>query len=89
MKVLFKYEFGRGPFMVDSRGYQRVLGLISNDFDAYVIFYDTVNESTYIERVVNKFIPSYQSSNLTVITSEEEYATVLAFCIENEIIKSV
>jgi hypothetical protein len=89
MQVLFKYEFGKGPFIIDSRGYQRVLALIKNDFDAYVVFYDTINESTYIERVKNKFEPSFQSSNLCAITSEEEYANILSFCVANEIINTI
>jgi hypothetical protein len=89
VKVLLKYEPGKGPFLTDSLGNQRVIALISNDFDNYVVFSDSLNSSTYIERVINKFLDSFASRNLSVISSEEEYFAILSFCVDNEIIKKV
>lgn len=89
MKILLKYDPGKGPFLTDSLGNQRVIALLSNDFDNYVVFSDSLNSSTYIERVVNKFLDSFACRNLSRIENEEEYLSILSFCVDNEIIRRV
>ena len=89
MRICLKYNFGSGPFLEDSYGNQRVLSLFTNDFDFYVCFYDIKENSTYIERVVNKLDNAFKSSNLTTIKNEEEYFSVLTFLCDNDIIKKL
>ena len=87
MLVLQRFEFGKGPFLTDSAGFQRVLALLKDGLSHYVVFYDSHMNSTYIERVKNVFGNAYESANLEKIESEEEYAMVLAGCVDAGIIK--
>lgn len=87
MRLLSEWLWGKGPILTDSKGNQRVLALISNELDNYVVFYDTLQDSTYIERVINRWENAFQSSNLVAIKSEEEYSAILTFCVDKEIIK--
>mgnify|MGYP003590863129 CR=1 FL=1 len=89
MKVLLKYGFNKGPFLTDSGGAQRVLALIQDDLDNYVVFSDSIQNSTYIERVKNKFLDAFSSANLAQIISDEEYAKVLQLCVDEGIIKGI
>lgn len=89
MKVVQRYPFGKGPFFEDGCGLQQVIALVTNDFDFYVCFLDTLRNETYIERVINKNDNAYKSGNLYRIENDNEYFSVLGFLVDEGIIKKI
>lgn len=75
MKLKFLSHVDDGLPVVDSQGYQRIIGILHNDGDIIVMYVDAIQNSCYIERVVNKFaIDMFASSNFEVISDEEHEA---------------
>jgi hypothetical protein len=89
MKVLNRFKGPNYPVLEDSGGAQEVLAIITNDFDYYLVFRDKIENSTYIERIIDKTSTSLKSSNLSKIETEEEFLSVLTLCVDENIIKIV
>ena len=73
--------------VTDSRGNQRVIGILHDDGNIIVMYVDAVMQTSYIERVINKFaINMLESSNFEVI-SDEEHEAYCKFFVDQGIMK--
>lgn len=73
--------------VTDSKGNQRVIGILHDDGNIIVMYVDAIMQTSYIERVINKFaINMLESANFEVIT-DEEHKTYYDFFITQGIMK--
>lgn len=72
MKLKYLASTQEGLPLSDSFDNQRVVGILHDDGNIIVMYVDKIQNSYYIERVINKFaIEMLSSSNFEVITDEE------------------
>jgi hypothetical protein len=72
MKLKYLASTQEGLPLSDSFDNQRVVGILHDDGNIIVMYVDKIQNSYYIERVINKFaIEMLSSSNFAVITDEE------------------
>lgn len=73
--------------VTDSMGNQRVIGILHDDGNIIVMYVDAIMQTSYIERVINKFaINMLESSNFELI-SDEEHAVYYKFFVDQGIMR--
>ena len=84
MRLIFGIKPGQsGKPVVDSHGFQSVMGALLDGDDMIVLIQDSMQNKSYVNRIINRFLPElYTSENIDSVSDDEAWSSYVQYFVE-------